>query len=393
MGEEVREEQKGQEQGKEAAGQGKGSWAKQGRGRRPRFFFRDCWEGLRCGLAPMLGKEMRGRTRGWRAPVLLSVYLGVLGAFVLLFLWLNLERLSTINPQVGLALYSLFIFSLIMLISFIAPAVAAGAISGERERRTYDLLLVTKASILGIVLGKWMASVVYLIYLAVAALPVFAVVFLYGGVPPAILGLAFVVCLAAGLGYGALGLALSALTRRSQAAMIISLVLVFFFIFGIPVITGIIQASNPPGPSPRPIGPPGEPGAEFAGPPWYIYLSPLTAFTSVLPGAGESGQNWGIPVVTELMNMLLNRMRPEAMTYAYKMGYAVTYPPGYVPGGPAAAAQPAGLAAWAPWARFTLYQGILIPVSLAAAVLAVAPRKPWKLRRRGKNITTEDTEK
>ena len=341
---------------------------------------KDYWEGLRCGLAPVLGKEMRGRTRGWRAPVLLSVYLGILGAFVLLFLWLNLGRLSTINPQMGLVLYSLFIFGLIMLISFIAPAVAAGAISGERERRTYDLLLVTKASIPGIVLGKWLASVVYLIYLVVAALPVFAVVFLYGGVPPAILGLAFVVCLAAGLGYGALGLALSALTRRSQAAMIISLVLVFFFIFGILVITGIIQASNPPGP-PLPLGPSGEPGAELAGPPWYIYLSPLTAFTSILPGAGEFGQNWGIPIITDLMNVLLNRMRPE-MAY-YKMSYAVNYPPGYIPGGSAAA--PAGLAAWPPWARFTLYQGILIPVCLAAAVLAIAPRKPWKLKRRGRD--------
>ncbi|MEW6276386.1 MAG: ABC transporter permease subunit [Bacillota bacterium] len=379
MAEEVREEQRGQEQEKEAAGQRKEGGAKQ-RLQEKRFFLRDCWEGLRCGLAPMLGKEMRGRTRGWRSPVLLTVYLGVLSAFVLLFLWLNLERLSMIRPQVGLSLYSLFIFSLIMLISFIAPAVAAGAISGERERRTYDLLLVTKASIPGIVLGKWLASVVYLMFLAVAALPVFAVVFLYGGVPPAILGLAFVVCLAAGLGYGAMGLALSALTRRSQAAMIISLVLVFFFIFGIPVITGIIMASNPPGPSPQPLG---QPGAAIAGPPWYVFLSPLTAFTSVLPGSGEYDRNWGIPLISELMNMLLNRMvQPEMMVYAYKMGYASGYMSSGYPGG--VEAKPAGLAAWAPWARFTLYQGILIPVSLAAAVLAIAPRKPWPFRRAGK---------
>ena len=380
MAEQVREEQKGQEQEKEATGQRKEGVAKQ-RPTEKRFFFRNCWEGLRCGLTPILGKEMRGRTRGWRSPVLLSVYLGVLGAFVLLFLWLNLVRLSIIQPQVGLSLYSLFIFSLIMLISFIAPAVAASAISGERERRTYDLLLVTRASSLGIVLGKWLASVVYLMFLAVAALPVFAVVFLYGGVPPAILGLAFMVCLAAGLGYGAMGLALSALTRRSQAAIIISLVLVFVFIFGIPVITGIIQAGNPPGP---PSGPPGTPGAAIKGTPWYLFLSPLTAFTSVLPGTGEYGRNWGIPLISELMNMLMNRMvRPEAMAYAYKMGYAPGYlPPGY-PGG--VEAKPAGLAAWPPWARFTLYQGILIPVSLAVAVLTITPRKSWRFRRWWKN--------
>jgi ABC-type transport system involved in multi-copper enzyme maturation permease subunit len=328
-------------------------------------FFMDSWEGLRCGLVPMLGKEMRGRTRGLRSPVLLSVYLGVLIAGVLLFLWLTLERMNYIMPQVGLSLYTLFIFSLVMLISFIAPAIAASTISGERERRTYDLLLVTKASLAGIVLGKWLASVVYLMFLAVAALPVFAVVFFFGGVPPAILGLAFVVCLAAGLGYGALGLALSALLRRSQAATIVSLILVFLFTFGVPVIAGIIMSGNQ--------GMPGSydmPPTQATGPPWYVFISPLTAFTSVLPGTGEYDRNWGIPVISELMNMILNRMRmgdPE-MVYAYKMGYAY-------PGGSELKLQ--GLAAWAPWARFALYQGFLTLLSLVVAVLVIAPLKPW----------------
>jgi len=335
------------------------------KGKRVVSFFKNYWEGLRCGLVPMLGKEMRGRTRGLRSPVLLSVYLGVLIAGVLLFLWLTLERMNYIMPQVGLSLYTLFIFSLVMLISFIAPAIAASTISGERERRTYDLLLVTKASLTGIVLGKWLASVVYLMFLAVAALPVFAVVFFYGGVPPAILGLAFVVCLAAGLGYGAMGLVLSALLKRSQAATIVSLVLVFLFAFGVPVIAGIIMSSNPGVQMPYDTPPEQAPG-----PPWYVFISPLTAFTSVLPGTGEYDRNWGIPVISELMNMILNRMRmggPE-MAYAYKMGYAY-------PGGPELKLQ--GLAAWAPWARFALYQGFLTLLSLVVAVMLIAPLKPW----------------
>jgi len=337
-------------------------------------------EGLRCGLAPMLGKEMRGRTRGWRAPVLLSVYLGVLTACVLLFLWFNLERMPFINPQVGLSLYTLFIFILIMLISFIAPAVAAGAISGERERRTYDLLLVTRASITGIVLGKWLASVAYLIFLAVSALPVFAVVFFFGGVPPATFGLAFVVCLAAGLGYGALGLALSALTRRSQAATIISLVLVFVFIFGIPVISGIVLAGSQAGQVQMPQE---TPGAAFAGSPWYLFFSPLTAFTSVLPGSGDYNPRGDIPIISELMNMLLRGNGTGGIDKrAFAHGYSY---PAYAGGEPEI--KPPGMAAWAPWARFTLYQGFLILFSLTTAVLAITPRNPraawrvWKARR------------
>ncbi|HCJ79397.1 MAG TPA: hypothetical protein DHV84_05330 [Desulfotomaculum sp.] len=338
---------------------------------------KNSWEGLRNGLVPMLGKEMRGRSRGWRSPVMLTFYLGILSAGVILFLWLSFERMNFIMPQIGLILYSLFIFGLIMLISFIAPAIAASAISGERERRTYDLLMVTKASLTGIVLGKWLASVIYLLFLAVTALPIFAVVFLFGGVPLATLGLAFVVCLAVGLGYGALGLALSAILKRTQAATIISLIVVFILIFGVPVLTGIIINSQPPGSM---TGPPDMPGVRFTGPPWYVYLSPVIAFTSVLPGTGEYDRNWGIPLISDFMNIILRSVGMGPSDYpAYKAGNTYSYPyPGYAG---AKETEPQGLSAWAPWARFTLYQGGLTLLSLTTAVLVIAPLKPWTVWR------------
>jgi len=334
---------------------------------------KNSWEGLKNGLVPMLGKEMRGRSRGWRSPVLLSFYLGILIAGVILFLWLSFERMNFIMPQIGLILYSLFIFGLIMLISFIAPAIAAGAISGERERRTYDLLMVTKASLTGIVLGKWLASVIYLLFLAVTALPVFAVVFLFGGVPPAALGLVFVVCLAVGLGYGALGLALSAILKRTQAATIISLIVVFILIFGVPVLAGIIINSQPPG---FMTGPPDMPGVRLTGPPWYVFLSPVIAFTSVLPGTGGYDRNWGIPLVSEFMNMIIRAVGMEQMGQGDHAAYKV----GSVYAG-MKETEPEGLAAWPPWARFTLYQGGLTILSLITAVLVIAPLKPWTIWR------------
>ncbi|MCG8402574.1 MAG: ABC transporter permease, partial [Firmicutes bacterium] len=200
--------------------------------------------GLRNGLAPMLGKELRSRTRGWRSPVLLTAYLGLLSAGAVGFIWLNMALGNNISPQTGLSFYGILVFGLVLLLSFIAPVVAAGAISGERERRTYDLLLVTGASLSGIVLGKWLASVAYLLFLVLAALPLLALVFLFGGVPPAIMLMAVLICLLTGLGYGALGLCLSAVLKRSQAATIVSLVLVFLLIFGSPVVAGIVASNN-----------------------------------------------------------------------------------------------------------------------------------------------------
>jgi ABC-type transport system involved in multi-copper enzyme maturation permease subunit len=329
------------------------------------------WSGLRNGLAPMLGKEMRSRTRGWRSPALLTLYLGLLSGGTVAFLWLNLEKSSQIFPQVGLSFYGILVFGLVLLLAFIAPAVSASAISGERERRTYDLLLVTRASLTGIVLGKWLASVAYLLFLVLAALPLLALVYLFGGVPLSSMLMAVLICMLTGLGYGALGLCLSALLRRSQAATIVSLVLVFLLIFGTLVVAGISAGGNPyEGPRPYP----GEPGFQPPGVPWYVYMSPLSALTDALPGTGDITPGGGIPLISSVMNELMRQIQPGYMgEYAMKMGYSLVY------AGPGAGTEekPAGMAAWPFWARFALNQAVLALAALVIAVVAIAPRKPW----------------
>ncbi len=336
--------------------------------------------GLRNGLVPMMSKEMRSRTRGWRSPVLLTVYLGLLSTGAVGFIWLNMERSSNINPQVGLSFYGILVFGLVLLLSFISPAIAAGAISGERERRTYDLLLVTGASLTGIVLGKWLASVAYLLFLVLAALPLLSVVFLFGGVPPATLLMAVLLCLLTGLGYGAMGLCLSAVLKRSQAATIVSLVLVFILVFGTPVVAGIVAIGN----NYAEYYPTGYYGAEAqktGGVPWYVFASPLSALTDAMPGAGEASMSGrGVPLITSLMNELMMQFQPRAMMeYAIRSGYAGSthaVSSGQAGGG-GDGKKLKPIAAWPYWARFALNQGILVIVSLVVTVLAITPRKPW----------------
>ncbi|MGB9887198.1 MAG: ABC transporter permease [Moorellales bacterium] len=337
--------------------------------------WRSFGRGLANGVLPMVGKEMRGRTRGWRPAFLLTVYLGVLAAGMIGYLWLTLEHASFIHPQVGLNLYSFLVLGLVTLLAFIAPATSASAISGEKERRTYDLLLVTNASPTGIVLGKWLASTIYFVYLAVAALPVMALVFLYGGVPLANLGLALLVALLTALGYGALGLALSAVLKRTQAATISAVVAVFFLLF-VTLVMAAIAAST----AQARVGAVSalEPYRSL-GAPWYVYLSPLTALGGVLP-AGGLAEVGGVPLLGSLLNELLRQIQVGVYPaeYAYRVGYAA-----YVSGHPSpyssvTGAPPiAGLAAWPPWARFALSQGALTALCLALAVLAIAPVKPW----------------
>lgn len=319
--------------------------------------------GLRNGLAPMLGKEMRFRTRGWRSPLILTAYLGLVSAGTVAFIWLGLDCSGLITPQTGLALYGLMVLGLVLLLAFIAPAVTASTISGEKERKTYDLMLVTKASLTGIVLGKWLAALVYLLFLVIAALPVLAVVYFFGGVPVKELAMTVLVCMLTGLGYGAMGIALSAVLRRSQVAIIVSLVLVFVLVFGSLVVAGIVAetASRADYPIDR--------AEQLPGVPWYVFLSPITALADATPGGGDVRLGRGVPLVSSLINELMRSFQP-----AHMQEYAIKY--GYTAGG-LAQGEAGGASGWPFWARFAVTQGVLAFLSLTVAVVAIAPRKPW----------------
>ena len=337
---------------------------------------REVLAGVYDGLSPMLGKEMRSRTRGWRSAVLLTFYLLSLTGVAVGILWLSVDQSQYIGTEIGLNLYSFFALMIVLLLAFIAPATAASAISGEKERRTYDLLMVTRASPLGIVLGKWLASVAYLLWLVIAALPVFAVVYLYGGIPARQVGLTLLVALVTGMSYGAMGLALSAFVKRSQAATIIAIILVFVLLFGTLIGATFIRVMYPYQATPgEPYQPPGTP--------WYVFLSPLPALTAALPGGeGQAVMGINFPILGSLMREIWQEIyrAPAVYTGQYSYGYSTAVAvagPGTV-----LSHYPARLENLAPWVRFLIYQALFLIVCLLVAALAIRPLKtlPWRSR-------------
>ncbi len=52
-----------------------------------------------------------------------------------------------------------------------APSFAAGAISGEKERKTYEMLLASPLQRIAIVSGKMVASLTHLVMLIIGSLP------------------------------------------------------------------------------------------------------------------------------------------------------------------------------------------------------------------------------
>ncbi|WP_425399382.1 hypothetical protein [Aeoliella sp.] len=124
----------------------------------------------------------------------------------------------------------------------ITPAVAAGAISSERERRTIEYLFATDLSNAEIVLSKLAAKLLLLGKMVLVALPILAIFRLLGGIPGNLLVM-FFASLASTVTMITVGaIAISVWTPRARDAIIRvylveALVFVLPFIFGITIFT------------------------------------------------------------------------------------------------------------------------------------------------------------
>ena len=127
-------------------------------------------------LNPVLIKELRGRMRGARAFVLLTIYLLILSGVTLLFYAAIADvSASDLNAgrQIGKGLFLLIATVSLIEVCLITPALTAGGIAGEKERQTYDLLVSSLLSPWQIAWGKLGAALSFalLMILTVGYIP------------------------------------------------------------------------------------------------------------------------------------------------------------------------------------------------------------------------------
>jgi ABC-type transport system involved in multi-copper enzyme maturation permease subunit len=192
------------------------------------------------GLGAVGVKELRGRMRGRRAFVILTIYLVLLGAFA----WMTeliMERTYSsgfggsaafASAQIGQVIFAALLMLETLQVAFLAPSATAGAISMEREKQTLELLIATPISSFAIVLGKLLSALVYVWLLIAASIPLTAVVFVFGGVAPDDVLRGYIVLIVTALGFGALGLFASSMVKRTTAATAISIFSVLFISLG-----------------------------------------------------------------------------------------------------------------------------------------------------------------
>lgn len=189
---------------------------------------------------PVAIKELRGRMRGRRAFATLSLYLLVMSSLVaLVYLGFTSSTggaSTVIAREAGKGIFAAVLAVQGFLVTFIGPSFTAGAISGERERQTYDLLQTTLLSPRSFVLGKLISALSYVFLLVLASIPLQSLAFLLGGLSLAELVISQAVILVAAVTFALWGLLCSAALRTTLAATVATFGGTFFATLGTPLL-------------------------------------------------------------------------------------------------------------------------------------------------------------
>ena len=238
-------------------------------------------------------KELRSRMRGRRAFIVLTVYLALL-AFIAYGAYLVVAPIATdaagadgfasanASAFIGRSIFTVLSVLQIVLVCVIAPAFTAGQISLEREKQTLDLLISTPLRPGAIVIGKLATALAFVVLMIVAAIPISALVLMYGGAEVHNIVQQQLVLLTTAIGFGAIGIFASALTKRTQTATVLAYSTVIALILGSAMLFGFWQTIaqrddifglRPNGGAPEQIR----------------YLNPMVAMLDVVSGVEPSG--------------------------------------------------------------------------------------------------------
>ncbi|WP_374963652.1 ABC transporter permease [Lysinibacillus sp. RS5] len=171
---------------------------------------------------PVLVKELKLRFRSFKSFSGLMFYLAVICLFIAGFLLLTTEFTGKgfFRPDTSFMMFAVLTILQMALVLFITPSLTAGAISSEREKQTLNILLTTTQSSTQIIIGKLLSSVAFLVLMLIAGLPLYSLVFLFGGVSPSQLISIFLFYLLTVVAIGSIGVMFSTITKRTIVAMI-----------------------------------------------------------------------------------------------------------------------------------------------------------------------------
>ena len=117
----------------------------------------------------------------WRASFACFLFILLWTAWQTLIGWQDIREVGVL-ARFGNIIYWMFAMLQLTLVLFFAPLFTAAAVSYEKDRRTFTLLLMTDLSDLEIVLGKLVAGLLNILTILGASIGLLSLCVFFGGI-------------------------------------------------------------------------------------------------------------------------------------------------------------------------------------------------------------------
>ncbi|MCD4783043.1 MAG: hypothetical protein K8T10_04335 [Candidatus Eremiobacteraeota bacterium] len=199
---------------------------------------------------PLLIKELRIGLREKRVFIIQTIYMLILGVVAFIILFSTFKDYHSYQSydyrEAGRNFFKVLCIVQWCLIILVSPSLTSTAISSERERKTYDMLMVTLLDSTEIILGKIAYAGSYIFLLLASSLPLVALVFFMGGVSPIEVFVNYMALFAWGLIMSAMALFFSSREQRSSVATRHSygMLILLGIIVGIPYMAYFVKSGQ-----------------------------------------------------------------------------------------------------------------------------------------------------
>lgn len=198
---------------------------------------------------PVLIKEMRVGFREKKVFFALIAWVVIVALVASIATLVSFDSNQSLDrlPEAGQMFMEVLFWVQLVLLAMFSPSLTTSAVSGERERKSFDMLLTTHLSPSELIFGKFGFAASFILLALCATIPLESIVFFLGGVSLASFIYAKLILAAFGFLCALYGLMMSAReTRSAYATGQTYLGLVFLCWFGLAVLGGLRYAPDVP---------------------------------------------------------------------------------------------------------------------------------------------------
>lgn len=175
---------------------------------------------------PVVVREFRTRMRGKKAFLIMGAYILLLAVFLFIH-YIQVAQSAAFshgnpasfgNERIGARLFSTLVWTQTILLMFILPALTSGSLTLELEKKTIEMLALTRLSAGRIVIGKHLSGFLYALMLLACSVPLASMCLMFGGLSPAEVAVTYSLLISYSFLFTALGVYWSSLFKNTASA-------------------------------------------------------------------------------------------------------------------------------------------------------------------------------